>query len=86
MEGLHRLIRSDYQFTLSDRAKTNMKNAVADGSNLVDFMKSHGYFQFKADAGVSSKDLYETYELWCKDNALHPLAQKTITSFLKQNE
>ena len=86
LEGLHRLIRNDYQFTLSDRAKANMENAVADGNNLVDFMKSQGYFQFKADAGASSKDLYETYELWCKDNALHPLAQKTMTSFLKQNE
>ena len=86
LEGLHRLIRNDYQFTLSDRAKANMENAVADGNNLVDFMKSQGYFRFKADAGASSKDLYETYELWCKDNALHPLAQKTMTSFLKQNE
>lgn len=86
LEGLQRLIRNDYQFTLSDRAKANMENAVADGNNLVDFMKSEGYFQFKADAGASSKDLYETYELWCKDNALHPLAQKNMTSFLKQNE
>lgn len=86
MEGLQRLIRNNYQFTLSDRAKANMENAVADGNNLVDFMKSQGYFRVKADAGASSKDLYETYELWCKDNALHPLAQKTMTSFLKQNE
>ena len=86
LEGLHRLIRNDYQFTLSDRAKANMENAVADGNNLVDFMKSQGYFRFKADTGASSRDLYETYELWCKDNALHPLAQKTMTSFLKQNE
>lgn len=86
LEGLRRLIQNDYQFTLSDRAKANMENAVADGNNLVDFMKSQGYFRFKADAGASSKDLYETYELWCKDNALHPLAQKTMTSFLKQNE
>ena len=86
LEGLHRLIRNDYQFTLSDRAKANMENAVADGNNLVDFMKSQGYFQFKADTGASSRDLYETYELWCKDNALHPLTQKTMISFLKQNE
>lgn len=55
---MHRLIRNDYQFTLSDRAKANMENAVADGNNLVHFMKSQGYFRFKADAGASSRDLY----------------------------
>lgn len=86
LAGLQRLIRNGFQFTLSDRAKANMEAAVADGNNIVEFMKSQGYFQFKADSEVSSKDFYEVYRLWCEDNALNPLVQKTLTNYLKQNE
>ncbi len=58
LEGLQRLIRNNFQFTLSQRAKENMEAAVADGNNAVEFMKSQGYFQFKADSEVSSRDFY----------------------------
>lgn len=86
LAGLQRLICNGFQFTLSDRAKANMEAAVADGNNIVEFMKSQGYFQLKADSEVSSKDFYDVYRQWCEDNALHPLAQKTLCSYLKQNE
>ncbi len=86
LAGLQRLIRNGFQFTLSDRASANMDAAVADGNNIVEFMKSQGYFQFKADSEVSSKDFYDVYRIWCEDNALNPLAQKTLTNYLKQNE
>lgn len=86
LTGLQRLIRNGFQFTLSDRASANMDAAVADGNNIVEFMKSQGYFQFKADSEVSSKDFYDVYRIWCEDNALNPLAQKTLCSYLKQNE
>lgn len=86
LTGLQRLIRNGFQFTLSDRAKANMEAAVADGNNIVEFMKSEGYFRLKADCEVSSKAIYDVYRLWCEDNALNPLAQKTLCSYLKQNE
>ncbi len=60
--------------------------AMADGNNLVDFMASEGYFRFKADSEVSSRDFYAVYITWCEDNALHPLSQKAFSSFLKNNE
>lgn len=86
LAGLQRLIRNGFQFTLSDRAIANMEVAVADGNNIVEFMKSDGYFRLKADSEVSSKAIYDVYRQWCEDNALNPLAQKTLTNFLKQNE
>lgn len=86
LEGLQRLIQNNFQFTLSQRAKANMEAAMADGNNVVEFMKSQGYFQFKADAEVSSRDFYYVYQLWCEDNALNPLGQKSLTNYLKQNE
>lgn len=86
LEGLRRLIRNDYQFTISARAGANMEAAVADGNNIVEFMKSEGYFRLKADSEVSSKAIYDVYQQWCEDNALNPLAQKSLTAYLKQNE
>ena len=86
LEGLRRLIRNDFQFTLSHRAKANMEAAVADGNNIVEFMKSEGYFRLKADAESSSRAFYDVYRLWCEDNAVNPLGQKSFTNFLKQNE
>ena len=86
LEGLLRLIQNNYHFTISHRAKENMEAAVVDGNNLLEFMNSEGYFRFKADSTVSSRDLYDVYKQWCEDNALNSLAQKSLTGFLRQNE
>ena len=86
LEGLHRLIGNDYKFTVSQSAQDNMDAAVSDGNNIIEFLSSEGYIRFKADYEVSSKDLYAVYKLWCDDNALSSLSQKSFCSFLKQNE
>lgn len=83
--GLQRLVANDFHFTLSQQAKENMEAAIAEGNNLVEFMKSEGYFRFQADSEVSSRDFYTVYLQWCMDNALNPLAQKTVINYLKQN-
>ena len=86
IEGLRRLVENDFHFTTSQRAQSNMENAVNEGNNILEFMHSEGYFHFKADATVSSRDLYTTYQQWCEDNATHALSQKSLTSFLRQSE
>ena len=86
IEGLRRLVENDFHFTISQRAQSNMDNAVNEGNNILEFMESEGYFRFKADATVSSRDLYATYQQWCEDNATHALSQKSLTGFLRQSE
>jgi len=86
LEGLHRLIANDYKFTVSQSAQDNMDAAVSDGNNVIEFLASEGYIRFKADNEVSSRNLYAVYKLWCEDNALTVLSQKSFCSFLKQNE
>ena len=83
--GLQRLVANDFHFTLSQQAQENMEDAITEGNNLVEFMKSEGYFLFQADSEVSSRDFYAVYLQWCVDNALSPLAQKTVINYLKQN-
>ena len=83
--GLQRLVANNFHFTLSQQAQENMEAAIAEGNNLVEFMQSEGYFRFQADSEVSSRDFYTVYLQWCVDNALSPLAQKTVINYLKQN-
>ena len=86
LEGLQRLRANNYRFTLSDRAKENMTEAVQDGNHIIEFLALDGYICFKADSEVSSKDLYTDYKLWCEDNTVNALSAKSFGSFLKQNE
>ena len=86
LEGLKRLIVNNYEFTISPRARENMKMAVSDGNNIVEFMASEGYIRLKADMEVSTKDVYAVYKIWCEDNSLKPLSEKSFSSFLHENE
>ena len=63
-----------------------MEAAVSDGNNIIEFLHSEGYIRFKADYEASSRALYAVYRLWCEDNALSSLSQKSFCSYLKQNE
>lgn len=85
LEGLRRLISNDYRFTLSERARENMAEAVSDGNNAVDFMRSEGYIRLKAGAEASSRDVYAVYKLWCEDNALNPLSARSLSMHLIEN-
>ena len=86
LEGLRRLIAQNYAFTISDRARENMREAVSDGNNAVEFMASEGYIELKADEEISSRQLYSIYEQWCTDNALKPLSQRSFWLFLSENQ
>ena len=86
LEGLRRLIAQNYAFTISDRARENMREAVSDGNNAVEFMASEGYIELKADEEIRSRQLYSIYEQWCTDNAMKPLSQRSFWLFLSENQ
>ena len=85
LEGLHRLLVNNYRFTISDRARENISVVVREANNIVDFLASAGYVQFKADSEAATRDLYATYKVWCEDNAENPLSPKSFSSFIAQN-
>ena len=86
LEGQERLIIQDFKFTISEKARENMDEAVHDGNNIVEFMASEGYIRLKADMEVSTKALYAVYKSWCEDNSLHPLSEKSFSAFLHENQ
>lgn len=58
---------------------------VREANNIVDFLTSAGYVQFKADSEAATRDLYAAYKVWCEDNAENPLSLKSFSGFIAQN-
>lgn len=86
LEGLHRLIGNNYQFSISGKARENMETVKRSSNNVIEFLQSEGYIRFKADSEASSKALYEAYQRWCEDNAQKPMSANRVSSELAQNE
>ena len=86
LDGLHRLLANNYQFTVSQKALENLETVKNSSNNVIEFLHSEGYIRFKADMEASSKALYEAYKLWCEDNARKPLNENRLSSELAQNE
>ncbi len=85
-EGLQRLIANKFQFTESERIHNNREYVKRDSNNLIDFMEDEGYVRLKADCSASSKEIYETYTIWCEENAMTPLKPRSVSDFLVENE
>ena len=85
LEGLHRLTQNDFHITQSERTRANVEAAMREGNNILGFMESEGYFLFKADDWITSKDFYTLYTIWCDDNSEKPLSPRTFSNFLCAN-
>lgn len=86
LEGLHRLLANNYQFTISGQAVENVETVKRSSNNVIEFLQSEGYIRFKADAQASSKAIYEAYKLWCEDNVRKTMSANRLSSELAQNE
>ena len=85
LEGLRRLVASNFKFTESDRIRENREAVKRDNNNIFDFMESEGYIRRKADASISSKDFYEIYRMWCEENSLAPLKARSFSDAMIAN-
>lgn len=85
-DGLIRLINNNYKFTISEKTKLNIKEAMQDNCNIADFLSDSDRTAFGANFCVSSSRLYNAYYAWCEDNALTVLKRDTFISWIKQNE
>lgn len=86
LAGLHRLFDNGFEFTVSSRAQENLKDSMAAGNNVLQFMESEGYFRFDSQEKVTSRLFYSVYRNWCEDNMLVPLSAKSFSAYLNQNQ
>ncbi len=86
LEGLHRLIDQNYEFTISDRMKKNLDEMKKNDNNIFDFYESSGYISFEQGTHALSRQLYAAYKKWCDDNLEKPLSERTFSTQLKRDE
>ena len=86
LEGLKRLLKNKYRFTISERAKKNLHEAMESGNNIIAFMQSSGYIRLEENTTATSKNLYQAYGRWCEDNTEKPMSAKSFSGYLKENE
>ena len=81
-EGLQRLVRNQFRFSESERAKSNRDVVKQDANNIILFMESTQYVELNPNKSISSKELYAIYTIWCEENAFSPLKSRTVSDFL----
>ena len=84
LEGLQRLRKNEFRFTLSQKARKNLLESIQDGNNVISFLKSQGYFTWDPLGMCSSRSLYSIYRDWCEDNSLAPLAARSFFNAFRE--
>lgn len=85
LEGLERLIANDFEFTISDQAKENLRRSERESNNIIPFMESEHDFKYDASGQIHSQELYWAYQSWCRLNSLDELSRRTFTGYLKSH-
>ena len=85
-DGLQRLAANNFKFTESQRTKDNREAVKRDHNNVFDFLESEGYIRLKADSTISSKELYEIYQMWCEENNLTALKRRSFSDTVIANQ
>ena len=50
-----------------------------DNNNVLEFLESEGYIRFQTESSASSKELYESYRLWCEENFMTALKNRSFS-------
>ncbi len=85
LSGLQRLMSNNWTFSLSDKALENLNMAEEEGNNLLMFLRDDDAVTYGEDCDVTSGEFYDAYLNWCDDNALKPLAMRTVSGYLREN-
>ena len=85
LEGLQRLVKNGFEFSISDRAKQNLEELMENENNIISFLNSSGYVRREKATYASSRQLYIAYRKWCDDNLEKPRAENTFKKYLNEN-
>ena len=71
--------------TTSEKQRMQEQRYKEDSFNLLAFLKDADWVTFDRNGSVTSRELYAGYQQWCSVNGEEPLAQRTVSSYLKSN-
>ena len=83
LDGLYRLRKQNFRFTVSDRSKAAIMSAMDEANNVVSFLRSKGSFTFDPEGEITSKEFYNIYKCWCDDNAIEPVNKRQVIGYLR---
>lgn len=78
-EGLQRLVANNFKFTESDRIRANRETVKRDNNNIFDFMESEGYIRYTPEGKIPASELYQIYEMWCRENAMAAFKSRSFS-------
>ena len=84
--GVRRLVMNRYRFTVSERTKKNVSDAVADSCNILDFIQDDQIVVLGPDQQTSCTELYSGYVYWCHRNGMTEMKRDSFIGWLKNNE
>ena len=83
-EGLQRLIKNKFHFTVSEKSKEIVRNMKSQAFNFSDFLEDKA--QFGKEYATTTAEILFNYKIWCGDNGETPLKDRTITTYLANHE
>ena len=83
LDGLYRLRKQNFRFTVSDRSKAAIMSAMDEANNVVSFLRSKGSFTFDPEGEITSREFYNIYKCWCDDNAIEPVSKRQVIGYLR---
>lgn len=86
IEGLMRLIKNNWEFSVSDRMLENQSKVRCEINNVDTFLRSEGYIEISPSHRITSKMLYNTYVQWCDDNLLEPYSARAFCNALIERQ
>lgn len=84
-DGLKRLIKNDFRFTISEKTKRNIAEVMADNCNIPEFLADGSYVSFGSEYSESTQALYSAYVDWCHKNLMTVLNRNTFSNWLRSN-
>ena len=85
LEGLHRLIAHGFKIYVSQASKKAIEDIKSEAFNFVDYLQDSDEVQFNENYEESSIEIYASYCNWCYNNALKPLKNRSVLTYLKDH-
>lgn len=76
LEGLRRLLKNNFNFTISAKTRSNIVETGAENCNIICFLSEE--VKISAELKVTSVCVYRAYEEWFCTNGLIALYMKTF--------
>ena len=81
LDKLPQLLKSGYQFSISDASQETLSHKRKEVLNASEFITEN--FTLDSSSEISSVELYNSYKIWCEDNGIVAEGKKTFYGKVK---